>query len=141
MFCYGRLGLLVRDSARLVPLSSSFQTYLVAELLAILEAVHLARSLNYSHPQIESDAHTAIKVKLISDESNWIVDIRNLVLTFDLISFLHVPREGNKRSKFFSKIWSSFHCLISWSLNFSSWLLPTVEDNIFSNIACVASII
>ena len=110
------IGAVARDSDSVVIFSAvsaieDVEVPLQAEIYAILQGLQVARELNYTDIQIESDCLVAVKEinKKESSSSEWgsiIMDIVDYFSEFDYCGICHVTRKANILAHNLAK----YHC-------------------------------
>ena len=110
------IGAVARDSDSVVIFSAvsaieDVEVPLQAEIYAILQGLQVARELNYTNIQIESDCLVAVKEinKKEPSSSEWgsiIMDIMDYFSEFDYCGICHVTRKANILAHNLAK----YHC-------------------------------
>lgn len=131
------LGAIIRDSeGRMVGASSrSLKVDLqgpIAELMAILQGIRLAVSIDCEKLLIESNCMVAIN--LISKKSNCLgevevvlEDIWTSTYSFSDISFSHIPRDCNRVADKLAKVARTRNLNMTRMCNFPRWMYDRVS--------------
>lgn len=133
------IGVVIRDEsgqirAAMTNVQQALYSPFNGEALAILKGLQLARRLNYEFVEVESDCQLLVSMlngsdSTLSEEGIWIQDIRDLVVLFTEVKFLHVSRKFNlpaHRLAGEGVLMGSF----LWLSAFPSWLISAVQADV-----------
>ncbi|MDV3187737.1 MAG: reverse transcriptase-like protein [Sweet potato little leaf phytoplasma] len=136
------IGAMCRDSSgRVVGASSTFFDMDVknpiAELIAILEGMKLAKALRCEVVEVESDSVQAVKL-ILKEQEIWgeveavVEEIWQKSLEFSRITFSHISMDVNNVADIIAKKARMDRICEPWVESYPGWLVSSIEADHFS---------